>query len=194
MEPLKCGPCKKCQKRVIEMQSSKLWNYGITDEAAVSDSLTSECIAKSNSQKTANLSVESNNQIYDQIGSRSVTEIRETRSNSQGQKSKDEENGFRFSESSHSKSELKNMQENDPDIGPIYRWVTTGNRLHGNDATLESPETSHYWILFSQLLKLGKLGQSHKVKSQKMKKMASGFQNPAIVSQNSRTCRKMTLI
>ena len=43
------------------------------------------------------------------------------------------------------------MQENDPDIGPIYRWVTTGNRLHGNDATLESPETRHYWILWDSL-------------------------------------------
>ena len=62
MEHLICGSCKKGQKRVIEMQSLKLWNYGITDETGVSDTLTSECIATSYSQKTANLSVESNNQ------------------------------------------------------------------------------------------------------------------------------------
>ena len=123
MEPLKCGPCRKCQKRAIEMQSSKLWNYEITDETGVSDTFTSECIATSNLQNTANLSVELNKQTYDQIDSRSVTEIRETRSRSQGQSSKDEENGFRFSEFIHSMSELKNMQEKDPDIGPIYRWV-----------------------------------------------------------------------
>ena len=117
-------------------QSSKLWNFEITDETGVSDTLTSEYIATSNLQKAANLSVESNNHTNDQIDSRSVTEIRETRSRSHGQSSKDEENGFRFSESIQSKSELKNMQENDPDIGPLYRWVTTGNRHHGNDVTL----------------------------------------------------------
>ena len=151
MEPLKCGPCKKCQKRAVEMQSSKLWNYEITDETGVSDTLTSECTATSKLQKAANLTVEWNNQTNDQIDSRSVTEIRETRSRSQGQSSKDEENGFRFSESIHSKSELKSMQEKDPDIGPIYRWVTTGNRPHGNDVTMESPESRHYWILWDSL-------------------------------------------
>ena len=64
------------------MQSSKLWNYGITDETRVSDTSTSEGIATSNLQQAANLSDESNNQTYDQIDSRSVTEIRETRSRS----------------------------------------------------------------------------------------------------------------
>ena len=133
------------------MQSSKLWNYEITDETGVSETFTSECIATSNLQKAANLPVESNNQTNDQIDSRSVTEIRETMSRSQGKSSKDKENGFKFSESIHSKSGLKSMQEKDPDIGSIYRWVTTGNRPHGNDMTLESPETRHYWILWDSL-------------------------------------------
>ena len=26
---LRCGPCKKCQKRAVEMQSSKLWSYEV---------------------------------------------------------------------------------------------------------------------------------------------------------------------
>ena len=42
MEPFKCGPCKKCQKRAIDMQSSKLWNYGTADETKVSDTTKSE--------------------------------------------------------------------------------------------------------------------------------------------------------
>ena len=124
------------------MQSSKLWDYEITDETGVSDTLTSEHIATPNSRKTANLSVEWNNQINDQIDSRSVNEIRETRSRSQGQKMKKMASGFQ--NPSVVSQNLRTCRKKDPDLRPIYRWVTAGNRPHGNDVTLESPEARHY--------------------------------------------------
>ena len=145
MEPLKCGPCKKCQKRAIDMQSSKLWNYGTADETKVSDT------SKSEEQQAASVPVNDVKSDDRPTISRSVTERMETRSRSKGQSSQGENIGFMFSESIHSKTELRKMQDRDPDIGPIYRWVTTGNRPHSNDITMESPETRHYWILWDSL-------------------------------------------
>ena len=37
--------------------------------------------------------------------------------------------GFNFSEITHSKSDLRKMQEQDQNIGPLSRWLVTGNYL-----------------------------------------------------------------
>ena len=32
LESIRCGPCKKCQKRAVEMQSYKLWNFEVNSK------------------------------------------------------------------------------------------------------------------------------------------------------------------
>ncbi|MCG8045846.1 MAG: RNase H-like domain-containing protein [Candidatus Thiodiazotropha endolucinida] len=150
MEPLKCGPCKRCKKRAIEMQGSNLWNYKLGENPVLEEETDEKqvcnppCLDKDPLSKLPSGELE-------EMAPNLVTEVRETRSASAGKNQSDDLPGITFSESVLSKSQMKKLQENDPNIGPVYKWYSNGNRPHGNEATRQSPETRYYWILWDSL-------------------------------------------
>ena len=53
--------------------------------------------------------------------------------------------------SNHSMSTLRKKQENDPDIGPIFKWKLSGKRPFGPEVCAASPTTRHYWNSWDRL-------------------------------------------
>ena len=42
-------------------------------------------------------------------------------------------------------SAVRKKQLEDPDIGPILKWITSGSRPFGAEVCASSPVTRHYW-------------------------------------------------
>ena len=59
--------------------------------------------------------------------------------------------GFSFSEITHSKSDLRKMQEQDQNIGPLYKWLVTGKCPILSDFQMKSTETRYYLLLWESL-------------------------------------------
>ena len=50
-----------------------------------------------------------------------------------------------------STTELRRKQLNDPDLGPVLRWVESGKRPFGSVVCSASPTTRHYWNFWDSL-------------------------------------------
>ena len=98
LESLRCGPCKKCQKRAIEMQSSKLWNYEVN--------------SKDDSQSSFERPLEGNTTSVS-LALQETSKVSEVWTSSKSPKDCDivRVDWFSFSEITHSKSDLRKMQE-----------------------------------------------------------------------------------
>ncbi|CAC5368134.1 unnamed protein product [Mytilus coruscus] len=120
---LKCGPCKKCHKRAIDMDSSlvnlsEMLNQTITGQNK-DDSVTSYEII------TAPICmVKTRQQVKDQ-------------------------NIWTPWEGGHSETEL---QENDPDLGPLLKWKESGHRPTNSDIQQNSAATRHYWHIWDSIV------------------------------------------
>ena len=51
----------------------------------------------------------------------------------------------------YSMSEIRKKQLADADVGPILRWFESGKRPYGQDVSMSSPATRHYWMLWDTL-------------------------------------------
>ena len=49
--------------------------------------------------------------------------------------------------------DLKKRQQEDPDIGPILKWLESGARPVGPEVAASIPATQHYW-LYQESLKI----------------------------------------
>ncbi|CAC5421923.1 unnamed protein product [Mytilus coruscus] len=123
---LKCGPCKKCHKRAIDMDSSlvnlsEMLNQTITgqnkDDPVPSNEIITAPICK----------VKTRQQEKDQ-------------------------NIWTPWEGGHSETELHKMQENDPDLGPLLKWKESGHRPTNSDIQQNSAATRHYWHIWDSIV------------------------------------------
>ena len=57
-----------------------------------------------------------------------------------------------FWASSRSTEELRQLQKEEPDIGPIISAKLSGNRPSSKEMVTCSPATKHYWILWDSLV------------------------------------------
>ena len=51
----------------------------------------------------------------------------------------------------HTLKEIKSLQENDINIGPILKWKISDDRPRGNIVTSSAPKTRHYWNYWNSL-------------------------------------------
>lgn len=140
MEPLKCGPCKKCKKREEDMVLTK------SKMAAGSNEIQEPV-------KSGNPDEESINTVY--------TEIALVDKNAERDKSpinaiqSPESTSHTEEEPSCKKKPENNVtarsQEEDENIGPIYKALREGMKPSSVDMMRSSPETRHYWILWDSL-------------------------------------------
>ena len=66
-------------------------------------------------------------------------------------KQTEEENVWTPWKCGYSLDELKSMQENDQDTGPLLKWKNGGNRPSAKEVELQSPAVRHYWHLWDSL-------------------------------------------
>ena len=133
-ERLRCGPCKKCLKRAQEMEHSSIYK----EIMAAQSELTVATEAKGNKVENAKCLRE-----VPEPGpsSRSDVETPEAKQSI----------ATSFWASSRSVEELRKLQREDPDIGPIVEAKLEGTRPSSQDMVTHSPATRHYWIIWDSL-------------------------------------------
>ena len=134
-ERLRCGPCKKCLKRAQEMVHSSIYK----EIMAAQSELTVAAEAKGNKAENAKCLKE-----VPEPGpsSRSDVETSEAKQSI----------ATSFWASSRSVEELRKLQREDPDIGPIVEAKLEGKRPSSQDMVTHSPATRHYWIIWDSLI------------------------------------------
>ena len=133
-ERLRCGPCKKCLKRAQEMVHSSIYK----EIMAAHSELTVATEAKGNKAENAKCLKE-----VPEPGpsSRSDVETPEAKQSI----------ATSFWASSRSVEELRKLQREDSDIGPIVEAKLEGKRPSSQDMVTHSPATRHYWIIWDSL-------------------------------------------
>jgi hypothetical protein len=156
-EDLQCGPCPKCVKRTSEMSgfvsSAKQVKVQPTRNyrsrvASIMFMLWCFIVSIFFPQKTAGQSLSTGVHINPTADSPFVTFINNARRVVTRAKSK-QGHTETLNEvcwpSQFSKSDIKKLQENDPDIGPILKWIKQKHRPFGPEVNRSSPATRHYW-------------------------------------------------
>lgn len=122
-ESLRCGPCKKC------LRKTELMNGELPD---VQHDVESESPAPKNE--------ESENCEDLEDPDRGSPQIRITR--------QDLRSRWPLKTTL---SDVKKHQQEDPDIGPVYRWCKEGTRPGGSDVSKLSPASRHYLLYWDSL-------------------------------------------
>ena len=126
MEPLKCGPCKKCLKRSHDMMLQ-----GLYDKV--------QFPTQKDAEETG-----SRGPISDQ--SETIKPVRP--------QSDIESQSITYSwtwAGGLSLEEIRKLQENDPDINPIITAKRAGKRPNSDAVATCSPATRHYWVIWDML-------------------------------------------
>ena len=126
MEPLKCGPCRKCVKRAQDMVHEKLYKDLTTHESALQQ---------------------------DTQTAKGVDELREA---VPGPSSKPDSSDCTQPDpqlitswfQGKSTAELRKLQENDSDIGPILRAFASERRPTSQEMSVMSLASRNYWIIW----------------------------------------------
>ena len=140
--PLKCGPCKKCISRSEQMQSSLQEHVEATRKVG---------------QESTNLA--EGEHALDLIGL-FLSYLLYFLSALHLVNSGDEERTERIARTSKvtswamtsSAKDLRKKQLDDPDIGPVLRWVEAGKRPSNAEVHPLSPATRHYWLIWKNLV------------------------------------------
>ena len=130
MEPLKCGPCRKCVKRAQDMVHEKLYKDLTANESALQQ---------------------------DTETAKGVDELPEA---VPGPSSKPDSTDCKPTDphlitswfQGKSTAELRKLQDSDPDIGPILRAFVSERRPTSQEMSVLSPASRHYWVLWDTLL------------------------------------------
>ena len=134
-EVLKCGPCSKCIKRSIAMQSNL---PGLTPE---SPDQTTEAMTQDIS-RTSRLS-----HRRSKLG-RTGRQRDRTQPTPTDPPSTENRKSWAFP---YSLVELRKQQLEDPDIGPVIQWKENDIRPCGTEVSSASAGTRHYWLLWGAL-------------------------------------------
>ena len=135
-EPLKCGPCKKCIKRAQDMMHERQY-----EEILSRDLERGQFTPKSEAVQIAK-SLEN-----------AEEPVPGTSAGAETANAKVKENTYFASWfQSRSGSELRKMQEDDPDISPLLAAMTAGRKPSSQEMTVRSPASRHYWILWDALV------------------------------------------
>ena len=123
LENLKCGPCKKCHKRAIDMESSlvKLSGYlgqGVHEQG--------QAPSENESETVPICAVKTRQQV-------------------------EYHNIWTPWEGGYSRSELQKLQQDDPDHGPLFKWKESDQRPTNTEVQRNSAATRHYWHLWGSI-------------------------------------------
>ena len=129
MEPLKCGPCRKCVKRAQDMVHEKLYKDLTTQEPALQqDTETAKGVGEL-PEAVPGPSSKSDSSDCTQPDPHLITSWFQGKST----------------------AELRKLQENDSDIGPILRAFASEHRPTSHEMSVMSPASRHYWIIWDAL-------------------------------------------
>lgn len=131
-EPLKCGPCRKCVKRAQEMLHEQYYQ---------------ELLSKDNERAQSS----SQSEVVQVV--RGTTE--EATQGTSKEVENNADNNTAFLQTwfqSKSVSELKKLQEDDPDISPVLVGMTSNIKPSSQAMSLKSPAARHYWIVWNSLV------------------------------------------
>ena len=183
-QPLKCGPCHKCNKRAQDMDSSSLLTpiRAVTQQSVKSTPVNRLCrtlkfiiyvvflwmwsfplVKSTNSNDVCghgyqDILLKNNTNFWPtlecffyrkscrQIQTRSKS--KNPKNNAPGKVTTKSKIGWA---SNHSLHALQKKQKEDPDIGPIFKWVESGERPFGTEVCATSPATRHYWNNWNRL-------------------------------------------
>ena len=136
MEPLKCGPCKKCLKRAQDMLHEQFYQ-----ELVAKDSEIPQPGKEAEVVKTLE-SVEEADEAGPSTPTRDEAPEREHR----------EYQSIVSWFQGRSASELAKLQAEDPDIGPVLQGKLANTKPSSQDMAVRSPAARHYWILWDSLV------------------------------------------
>ena len=130
MEPLKCGPCRKCVKRAQDMVHEKLYKDLTTHESALQqDTETAKGVGELPEAVPGPFSKPDSSDCT-QPDTHLITSWFQGKST----------------------AELRKLQENDSDIGPILRAFVSERRPTSQEMSVMSPASRHYWIIWDTLI------------------------------------------
>ena len=131
-EPLKCGPCKKCQRRAETMM------YGLQHEKEVTSTV-----------------MESNiDSIQNQVSTRALTAKEEQPGPSSGCTTPETFHELRSKGNwlnGATRADIAILQSKDPDIALIFQAKVANSRPSSTDMVGKSPAARHYWIIWDSL-------------------------------------------
>ncbi|MCG7869970.1 MAG: reverse transcriptase, partial [Candidatus Thiodiazotropha taylori] len=136
-EPLKCGPCKKCLKRAQDMLHESL----LKESVVLKGEEESKTVTKADTVSLKQVrSVVPDTQIPStsaDTGKKSTTET--------------DCNIPVTTIAKLTADEIRNYQNNDPDIGPIIQAKVSGFKPTSKEMVTRSPACRHYWVIWDML-------------------------------------------
>ena len=133
-EPLKCGPCKKCLKRAKDMLHEQQYKEIVSE---------------------GNASSQPANQMDAVSTIKSVDATTEAGPSTSACKTGSGSSLFQHTAAwfqTKSTAELRKLQEDDPDIGPVLAGKVANVRPSSQEMATRSPAARHYWILWDLLV------------------------------------------
>ena len=175
---LLCGPCDKCLRRSKEMQSTILGPDGKYIKDQQDEDTDPECTwvrlvrASITGEKKHSHRWGRTGRRRKALRRLRTIDITAWNSDSDssdltdGETDKSREEGAQASRGSncptttpdkiwampHTMPELRKMQQDDPDLGPVVTWAEEKERPKGADVAHLSPATKHFWIYFKMLV------------------------------------------
>ena len=130
MEPLKCGPCRKCVKWAQDMVHEKLYKDLTTHESALQQDTQTAKGVDELPEAVPGPSSKPDSSDCTQPDPHLITSWFQGKST----------------------AELRKLQENDSDIGPILRAFASERRPTSQEMSVMSPASRHYWIIWDALI------------------------------------------
>ena len=131
-EPLQCGPCKKCLKRAQDVfhesllkESVLLKDEGQNKTVAKAEIVRSIVTDTQVPSTSADIGKERTTKTHCNIPATTVAKMTE--------------------------DELRNYQNNDPDIGPIIQAKVFGGKPTSKKMVTRGPACRHYWVIWGTL-------------------------------------------
>jgi hypothetical protein len=163
LEPLRCGPCKKCCKRNQDMAHQITVTTNATQDATESEETSLKQVNADNQAETPE-SVDTDRQEQSSLPlptravktrARAREEMPETVNMPSTSTAQTSQPQTRQSETSQvngcTTSMLRRKQEEDKDISPILTAMRQGVRPLSAEIATQSPVTRHYWNLWESL-------------------------------------------
>ena len=142
LAPLKCGPCKKCEKRSLSMQGQE------EAECCRSVCVSSNPCERSYKKLFIPLIFLYLLLLSLLVGPVSTSCIDEVDDGKVRQVNRSSRSSWL---SMYSAEQMAKRQQDDPDIGPVLEWMKSGSRPAGSEVQHLSPASRHYWLYWDSL-------------------------------------------
>ena len=135
--PLKCGPCKKCCSRQVDMQGSFPDDF---DDMRLARVVTPQSVLERFLSKVwvFVVAIMMAVGLFQGCAGEHIDVVQTTRAGT-----------WVFP---YSSTQLGKIQRDDPDIGPVLTWKENGERPSGNEINSLSPATKYYWLQWDSLV------------------------------------------